>query len=717
MRRYAVVIFTCLFLVHYSLSANEGMWLLPLLKKLNMDEMNKMGLKLSSEEIYSVNSSSIKDAIVYFDIGCTGELISEKGLLLTNHHCAYSYIQKHSTVENDLLQNGFWAHSSEEELPNPGLTVRSLISIEDVSETINSELSDTMDEKSRNDMISMISEDIEGEATEDNNYEAEVKSFYGGNSFYLFVYEIFKDVRLVGAPPSSIGKFGYDTDNWMWPRQTGDFALFRIYAGPDGKPAEYSEDNIPYKPRYYLPVTLKGIKSGDFSMVLGYSGSTQRYLTSYGVRELLEETHPNRIKIRGLKQQIMMEDMMKSEKVHIQYASKYFRSSNYWKYSIGQSQELKRLGIYDKKKELEQDFTIWLSQDDKRRTKYSNALPLIKEAITKRKPVIHNIQYLYEAFLRSSEVLDFASDADWLFSAMPENEYNKEIISALVEELREKSKEHFANMNPHTEIRILSAMLKLYSENVPTQQQPDFYMLINKKYKGNYEKFADKMCRKSVFADSVKFQRFINNPSVKDLEKDPAFVTAKSIYAALNKERRRLKEINEQLHKGRRLYIAGLMEMQKDKIFYPDANSTIRLTYGTVGGYSPRDAVYYDYFTTLKGVMEKEDPDNWEFVVPPRLKELYENKDYGSYADDNVMKVCFITDNDITGGNSGSPVLNNEGQLIGLAFDGNWEAMSGDIIFESELQKCICVDIRYILFIIDKYAGASNIIDELKIMN
>jgi hypothetical protein len=717
MRKYAILVFTYLFLIHYELSAKEGMWLLPLLEKLNMEEMNKMGLKLSSEEIYSINSSSIKDAIVYFDIGCTGEIISDKGLLLTNHHCAYSYIQKHSTVANDLLQDGFWAHTAEEELPNPGLTVRCLISIEDVNERITSELSDTMDESARDDMISIISEDIEREATEGNHYEAEVKSFFGGNSFYLFVYEVFKDVRLVGVPPSSIGKFGYDTDNWIWPRHTGDFTLFRIYTGPDGNPAEYSKDNIPYKPRQYLTVTLKGIKPGDFSMVLGYSGSTQRYLTSYGVKELLEETHPNRIKIRGLRQQIMMEDMMKSEKVHIQYASKYFKSSNYWKYSIGQSQGLKRLRIYDKKKELEDDFTSWISQDAERQRKYGDALPLIEEAITKRKPIIHNIQYLFEAFIWSSEVLDLASEANWLYSAMPENNYNKEIISTLSEELREKAKKHFADLNVPTEIKILVAMLKLYSDNVPEEQHPDFYMLISEKYNGSYEKFVNKMFSKSVFADSNRFQKFILNPSVEVLEKDPAFITARSIYEELNIERRRLIGIHDQLNKGRRLYIAGLMEMEKDRVFYPDANSTIRLTYGTVGGYSPRDAVYYNYFTTLKGVMEKEDPDNWEFVLPPRLKELYENKDYGMYADDNVMNVCFITDNDITGGNSGSPVLNNEGQLIGLAFDGNWEAMSGDIIFESELQKCICVDIRYILFIIDKYAGASNIIDELKIMN
>jgi hypothetical protein len=716
MRKYTVLIWTCL-LIFCNLSAKEGMWLLPLLEKLNIAEMNKMGLKLSPEDIYSINSSSIKDAVVYFDIGCTGEIISDKGLVLTNHHCAYSYIQKHSTVDNDLLEDGFWAFTEEEELPNPGLTVKCLISMEDVSERINSELSDTMDENARDDLISMISEQIEEEATEGNNYEAEVKSFYGGNSFYLFVYEIFKDVRLVGAPPSSIGKFGYDTDNWMWPRHTGDFALFRIYTDPDGNPAEYSENNIPYKPRYCLPVSLGGIRSGDFSMVLGYSGNTQRYLTSYGVKELLEVTHPNRIKIRGLRQQIMMEDMMKSEKVRIQYASKYFRSSNYWKYSIGQSEGLKRLKIYDKKKEIEHNFTEWLSQDDERQKKYGDALPLIMDAIEKRKAILHNIQYLYEAFLRSSEVLSFASDANWLFSAMPENNYNKEIIYSLTEELKEKGEEHFADFNAPTDFKITEAMLKLYSENVPEEQHPDFYMLIQKKYKGNYEKYTKNMFSKSIFADSEKFAKFVQNPSVKVLEKDPAFVTARSIYAKFSSERSKLNEINVELNKGRRLYIAGLMEMQRDKIFYPDANSTMRLTYGTVGDYSPRDAVHYDYFTTLKGVMEKEDPDNWEFVLPPRLKELYEKKDYSRYADNDVMDVCFITDNDITGGNSGSPVLNDEGQLIGLAFDGNWEAMSGDIIYEPTLQKCICVDIRYILFIIDKYAGATNIIDELKIMN
>ena len=717
MRRYTLLILTYLLLICCGLNANEGMWLLPLLEKWNIAEMTKMGLKLSAEDIYSITESSIKDAVVYFDKGCTGEIISDKGLLLTNHHCAYSYIQKHSTVDKDLLKDGFWASAEEEELPNPGLTVKCLISTEDVTDRINRDLNDTMDENLRNDIISMISEDIEEEATEDTHYQAEVKSFYGGNNFYLFVYEVFKDIRLVGVPPSSIGKFGYDTDNWMWPRHTGDFSLFRIYTGPDGKPAEYSKENIPYKPRHFLPVSLKGIKAGDFTMVLGYSGNTQRYMTSYGVKEILEVTNPNRIIIRGLRQKIMMEDMMKSEKVRIQYSSKYFSSSNYWKFSIGQSQGLKRLKIYDKKKELEDEFTEWLSQDDERQKKYGNALPLIKNAIEKRQTLLHVIQYLFEAFIRSSEILSFANEAEWLFSAMPENNQNKEIINSLADELKEQGEEHFADYNAPTDIKITAAMIKLYSENVSEEHHPDFYAVIQKKYKGNYEKYVKKMFSKSIFGDSEKFIKFANCPSVKVLEKDPAYITAKSIYSEFMNDRNNLREINNELDKGRRLYIAGLMEMQRDKIFYPDANSTMRLTYGTVGDYSPKDAVNYDYYTTLQGVMEKEEPDNWEFILPPGLKELYEKKDYSRYADNEVMNVCFITDNDITGGNSGSPVINNEGQLIGLAFDGNWEAMSGDIIYEPALQKCICVDIRYILFIIDKYAGAANIVNELKIMN
>ncbi len=717
MRRYLLLILTFLFLHSSNLLADEGMWLLPLIEKINMAEMNKIGLKLSAEDIYSINNSSLKDAIVLFGRGCTGEMISDRGLLITNHHCGMSQIQKHSAVDKDLLEDGFWAFTEKEELPNPDLTVKFLISIEHVGERINNELSDTMPEDLRNEIISTISREIEEEATENSHYEAEVKSIYEGNDFYLFIYEVFKDIRLVGAPPFSIGKFGHDTDNWMWPRHTGDFCLFRVYTGPDGNPAEYSEDNIPYKPKHYLPISLKGTEPGDFAMVLGYSGSTQRYITSYEIEELLEITHPNRIKIRGIRQQIILEDMMKSKKVNIQYAEKYFRSSNYWKFSIGQSQGLKRLKIYDNKKELEKKFTEWTAQNDERQTKYGNALALIENAIEKRRTLKHANQYLYEAFIRSSEILKFANEANWLYSALPENNYNKEIINTLAEDLKDNGEDHFINYNPPTDFNVTLAMIKLFYENVPEKQHPDFYETIKKKYKGKHEKYVKSMFNKSIFADKEKLNRFIQNPDIKVLEKDPAYTASKSIYSEYLKNRRELDEINNDLNRGRRLYMSGLMEMQKNKIFYPDANSTMRLSYGTVGGYSPRDAVYYDHFTTLQGIMEKEDPDNLEFVVPSKLKELYKMKDYSNYGFNNKMNVCFITNNDVTGGNSGSPVINDKGQLIGLAFDGNWEAMSGDIIFEPDLQKCICVDIRYVLFIIDKYAGANNIINELKIVN
>jgi hypothetical protein len=715
MRRYLLLMIT--FICFYHIKADEGMWLLPLIEKINMAEMNGMGLKLTAEDIYSINNSSIKDAIVFFGKGCTGGIISDSGLLITNHHCGYSQIQKHSSIEKDLLKYGYWALTQKEELPNPDLTVKFLVDIEDVSERINNELSDTMPEELRIETISEISSVIEEEATENNNYEAEIKSFYEGNNFYLFTYQIFKDIRLVGAPPSSIGKFGHDTDNWMWPRHTGDFCLFRVYTDPDGNPAEYSEDNIPYKPKHYLPVTLRGIKDGDFSMVIGYPGKTERYITSYGIKELLEITHPNRIKIRSVRQQILLEDMMKSERVNIQYADKYSKSSNYWKYSIGQSQGLKRLEIYDKKKDFEREFTEWVLQDIERQKKYGNAIALIENAIEQRKTLLYTNQYLYEALFRSSEILGFANQANWLYSTMPENSYNKEIINSLAKDLMEDGEDHFSDYNPPTDIKVTSAMIKLFSENVPEEMHPDFYKIIKKKYKGNFEKYVRSMFSKSIFADQNKFRRFTQNPGIKLLEKDPAFIAARSAYSEYLENRNKLYEINSELSRGRRLYMAGLMEMQKNKIFYPDANSTMRLTYGTVGSYSPRDAVYYDYFTTLRGVMEKEDPENWEFVVPARLKELYEEKEYGNYGINNKMSVCFTTNNDITGGNSGSPVINDKGQLIGLAFDGNWEAMSGDIIYEPDIQKCICVDIRYIMFIIDKYAGATNIIDELKILN
>ncbi len=693
------------------------MWLLPYISKMNMGEMTNLGFKLTAADIYDINNGSIKDAVVVLSEGCTGEIISDEGLLLTNHHCEYRQIQSHSTVEHDYLQEGFWAFSKEEELPNPGLSVKFLIRIEDVSGKINGELTDALNEEERDDIIFKLSDEIETEAVNDNHYEADVIPFFGGNYFYLFVYEVFTDIRLVGAPPSSIGKFGFDTDNWMWPRHTGDFSLLRVYCGPDGKPADYSVDNIPYKPKYFLPVSLQGISNGDYAMVLGYGGSTQRYMTSFGVREVLNITHPNRIKIRGVRQEILMEDMLKSPVIRIQYASKYSRSSNYWKFSIGQSRGLKQLKVFDKKKELENEFIEWVKQDSNRIAKYGEALQLIEDAITKREPYQHASQYLYESFFKASEIILFAYKSRFLYYQLISDPDDKETIEPLLKELKEYGEGHFADYNVQTDLKVTRAMIKLFHDNVPEEQHPEIYTVIKNKFKGNYDRFVEDMYKKSVFADKAMFDKFIQDPSIKILSRDPAYKAFQSIYSEYGINIDRLYEINKSLKKGERLYISGLLEMQKDKKFYPDGNSTMRLSYGTVDDYSPRDAVHYNYITTLKGVMEKEDSSDREFIVPEKLKELYNLKDYDKYGDNGKMPVCFTTNNDITGGNSGSPVINGEGQLIGLAFDGNWEAMSGDVIFEPDLQRCICVDIRYVLFIIEKYAGDTRLIDELKLIN
>jgi len=715
MKKLFSLLISLILALNLSVKADEGMWMLPLLKKLNMGTMTELGLKLSAEEIYSINHSSIKDAIVIFGGGCTGEIVSDQGLLLTNHHCGYGRIQAHSSVEHNYLEDGFWAMSKEEELLNPGLGVTFLVKIEDVSEKINSALSDTMNEGERYRKIRDISGEIENAATEDNHYSARVQSFFGGNYFYLMVYETYRDVRFVGAPPSSIGKYGGDTDNWMWPRHTGDFSVFRVYSGPDGKPAEFSEDNIPLKPKHYLPVSVKGVEPDDFAMVFGYPGGTQRYMTSFGIEEQLQITHPNRIKVRGIRQELMMQDMEASEKVRIQYASKYSGSSNYWKFSIGQSESLKRLKIKQEKQEIEDKFSKWIAADPVRKEKYGEALELIQNSIEGRAEFQHSQQYLMECLLRGSEVVSAAMAGGTLLAALQEEDQEK--TDKAIEQIKNRMDGFFKNYNMPTDKKINKAMFKLFAENVDSKYQPDIYKTINSKFKGDYEKFVDKMFDKSIFVSEEHLTEFLNNPNAKILEKDLAYQAASSILSKFRELRQKTSEFDMNLDKGRRLFIAGLLEMQEGEVIYPDANFTMRLTYGTVSGYDAKDAVWFNYYTTLEGVMEKEDPDNYEFIVDEKLKKLYEEKDYGRYADENgYMPVCFLTNNDITGGNSGSPVLNGNGELIGLAFDGNWEAMSGDITFEEELQRCINVDIRYVLFIMDKYAGAKNLIEEMDIM-
>lgn len=713
-KRLTTLLLGFLLLVSSAIKADEGMWLLPLLQKYNIQAMQQKGFKLTADDIYNLNQASIKDAVIIFGRGCTGEVVSDQGLVLTNHHCGYGAIQQHSTPEHDYLEDGFWAKSFEEEIPTPGLTATFLIRIEDVTDQVNAAFKPEMSEADRDKAAMEIGRKIAKQATDGTHYTASVRSFFGGNQYFLLVYEVFNDVRLVGAPPSSIGKFGHDTDNWMWPRHTGDFSVFRIYASKDNKPAEYSRENVPYKPKHFLPISLKGVNNGDFTMIMGYPGSTQRYMTSVEVQERINILNANRIYVRGIKQEIWLKDMQADKAVNIKYASKYAGSSNYWKNSIGMNKALKRLKVYDFKKQQEEEFTKWVLASPERQQKYGEALSLINEGVTGRKEYLHASQYISEALFSGTEIIGMAAMTRSLVDALKGNK--TEEVTKISKSLKARSENFYKNYNTPTDQKTAKAMFRIFMENVPLTYQPDIFNTIRAKFKGDVDKFVDQMFAKTMFTDPAKFNAFLDKPSLKVLEKDPVYVAAASISNKYEEISKVMAPFNEKLQRGQRLYIAGVLEMNEGKAMYPDANFTMRLTYGEIKDYYPMDAVHYDYLTTLDGVMEKEDPDNWEFVVPAKLKELYNSKDYGRYGKDGKMPVAFISTNDITGGNSGSPVMNGNGELIGIAFDGNWEAMSGDIVFENKLQRTISVDIRYVLFVIDKYAGATRLIDEMKII-
>lgn len=698
-----------------ALRADEGMWIPMLVNRLNYEDMQKRGLKLTAEEIYSINQSSLKDAIVIFGRGCTGEIISGEGLLITNHHCGYGQIQAHSEIEHDYLKDGFWAMSHEEELPNPELTVQFLQRIESVSDAINSQLTATMTEEERAAKISSVSDELVKKAIEGTTYKASVRSFFGGNEFYLFVYETYEDVRLVGAPPSAIGKFGGDTDNWMWPRHTGDFSMFRVYSGPDGKPAKYSKNNIPMVPKHFLPISLDGYEQGDFAMVMGYPGSTDRYLSSWGVELAINTTNPAVVKIRQEKLDIMNAEMDASDAVRIKYASKNARISNYWKYFIGQTKGLKRLDVYDKKVALENEFRTWFGQSPERTAKYGEALNDIQNSYKIVSQYALAGVYYREAALRGPEIIALASSYKSFADELAKKYLSQGRLDTLTSGLKEQAAAFFKDYYLPIDQQTFAAMMKLFYEDVPTDQQPAYLAEMVKKYKLNYQAFAAAIFEKSFFTSLEKVNAFLADPDLKTLQKDPAYVAFMAFYTKSAEIQKAASSASASLGRGKRLFIAGLREMDPDRTYAPDANSTMRVTYGNILGYEPADGAYYDYFTTLDGVMEKDDPSNSDFIVPDKLKALYAAKDFGRYAENGVIRTCFLSNLDITGGNSGSPVINAYGQLIGLAFDGNWEAMSGDIAFEPELQRTISVDIRYVLFIIDKYAGAKNLIDEMTI--
>ena len=712
-----IILMTIVFLLGFQFTskADEGMWL-PLLIKNNIVEMQRMGLKLNADDIYSVNHSSLKDAVVIFGRGCTGEIVSPEGLLFTNHHCGYGSIQKVSTPSANYLQDGFWASNKKEEIPIDGLTVKFLIRMEDVTNKVLEGVTAEMTEEQRDKLVKKNSETVINDATKDTHYNAIVETFFGGNEYYLFVYETYKDIRLVGTPPEAIGKFGADTDNWMWPRHTGDFSIFRVYSAPDGKPAKYAKDNIPLNPKHYLPVSIKGVHKGDFAMIMGYPGSTQRYLSSYGVDLAISQTNMTIVDIRAEKLRIMKEGMDADEDVRLQYSSKYARTANYWKYFIGQTKGLKRLHVKEKKQAEEAEFANWLNQNPEAKAKYEEALTLIANAYDEIEKTNLTRWYYREAIYYGPEILRYAKSFQNLEKLLNDKNASKEAIAAEVKKLKAGVEKHFKDYNQTIDRNLYTSMMRMYYENVPLDQQPVYFLKMTDKFKDDFGVYTNYVFDNSIFADQNRVMQFLDDPKEKELLKDPALEAIIAFTDKKNEVMEPTKKANRMLEKGHRLYIAGLREMYPDKNFYPDANFTMRLTYGTVQDYYPADAIHYEYFTTTKGILEKEDPNNWEFIVPDKLKELIINKDYGPYAEDGVMHVCFLTNHDITGGNSGSPVMNGNGELIGLAFDGNWEAMSGDIAFEPELQRTINVDIRYVLFIIDKFAGATNLIDELTIV-
>ncbi|MBP7464080.1 MAG: S46 family peptidase [Bacteroidales bacterium] len=698
--------------------ADEGMWLLSLIGK-NYDDMKAKGFKLTPEDIYSINQACIKDAIVGFSNKgrpfwhfCSGEIISDKGLVLTNHHCGFGYIQQHSSLEHDYLKDGFWAYSYDQELTNDGLCAEILVRIEDVSATILNSLKPGMTEEERKAAIKNVSDELIKNAEAGTNYKVQVTDMFDNNQFFMLVYEIYEDVRLVGAPPSAMGKFGGDTDNWMWPRHTADFSMFRIYTAPGGKPAPYAKENVPLKPRHSLPVSVGGVKEGDFAMVLGFPGTTERYLTSFGLKETMDITNTWRYNIRTVKLDILREDMKADPKVRIQYAAKHNRSSNYWKYSHEQNIALKKLKTMDNKLQIENDFTAWVNADPKRKETHGEALNIIKGVYEGRATEAYVRQFIIEALISGPEMPWFAYQMSNQIAGI-----NDKTTEADKDKMRASVKQFYKDFNPPTDQKLVAALFAYFAANVESQYHPSVFTTIAKKYKGCYERFAADMFAKSIFTSEEKVLAMIDKPNAKKLAADPAVIAGTSIYERYSEINKAFRQKSQGLEKGERLFTDGMMQMYSGKNLYPDANSTIRLTYGNVLGYKPSDAVTYKHTTTLKGVIEKEDPNNDEFVVPQKLKDLYYAKDFGRYADkDGNLVVCFITNNDITGGNSGSPVLNGKGELIGTAFDGNSEAMSGDIDFEENLQRCINLDIRYTLFIIDKYAGASNLIKEMKIV-
>ncbi|WP_128330090.1 S46 family peptidase [Apibacter sp. HY039] len=693
--------------------ADEGMWLMMLIKRLNYVDMQKEGLKLTPEEIYSVNNSSLKDAIVSFGGFCTGEIVSDQGLILTNHHCGYSNIAALSTPEHDYLNDGYWAKNKKDEIPVKGLYVRFLIRMGDATERINARLNQKkITEKQRQEIIKEEFEKIEQENNEKGKYTVVVRSFFQGNEFYYFVYQDFTDIRFVGAPPASIGKFGGDTDNWEWPRHTGDFSMFRIYADKAGNPSEYSENNIAYQPKHSLPINIYGIKPGDYAMILGYPGVTSRYLTSYGIQQLVEYEYPPFIEASRHALDILKKHSEKDKAIELNYAGKYASIANYWKNRIGMIEAIKKNEVIAYKEKEEKEFTRWALQS-KNKDKYSSVLSSLKNYYQQTNLMVADKMYLFW-FLRASSYVSMPNRiGDMLSTYLDQSDEGRE---AMKPKYIETINSMYETLHPEVEKELAKELLQLYVERVPLKNQ--LKSISQGKITVNN---IENLTESSLFKDKESIINFINHPSKEVLHNDPLYVLSKEAATTLMNKTEGEIQLNDTFEKSQRLFIDGLRKTFPKKVFYPDANSTMRLTYGTVktlmdNPEKPNDA-RLNYYTTLKGMIAKYKKGDAEFDLPQKLIDLYNSKDYGDYANEyGELPVDFLSDNDITGGNSGSPVINGNGELIGLAFDGNWEAMSGNIQFDEKLQRCINTDIRFVLFIIEKYAGAENLINEMKIV-
>ena len=719
MNKYLMI--AALTLAPLSAAADEGMWMLTDLKEQNAAAMYELGLEIPVQDIFDPAGVSLKDAVVHFGRGCTGEIISAEGLVLTNHHCGYGAIQQHSSVEHDYLTDGFWAMNRGEELPCKGLTITFIDRILDITTYVKEQLKVDEDPRGVNYLSPSYLEKVAARFAEAEKIEMtpatrlELKPFYGGNRYYLFVKTEYSDIRMVGAPPSSVGKFGADTDNWMWPRHTGDFSMFRIYADKEGKPAAYSKENVPLKVKKHLKINLNGIEEGDFTFIMGFPGRNWRYMISDEVEERMQTTNFMRHHVRDARQAVLMEEMLKDDAVRIHYASKYAQSANYWKNAIGMNEGLVRLKVLDTKRQQQE-----MLLEYGRKTgdgSYQKAFDEIRSIVAHRRDAMYHQQAINEAFVMALDFMKIPSVAR-LEKALKQKDADE--VKAALEELKVKGDEYFASV-PYPEVERLvgKRMLKTYMGYIPEEQRITIFKVIDSRFKGDSDAFIDACFKYSIFGNPENFAKFLKKPNLNFLEKDWMVLFKYSIADGLAQTALAMKEANQNYAAAHKVWVKGMMEMRQENSIpiYPDANSTLRLTYGKVAAYKPADGVRYNYYTTMKGIMEKEDPTNWEFVVPAKLKELYQTKDFGRYAMKNgEMPVCFIVDTDNTGGNSGSPVFNSKGELIGTGFDRNYEGLTGDIAFRPSSQRAACVDIRYTLFIIDKFAGASHLIEEMDIV-